>query len=48
VFEIEAVGVEFGKTGCCDYDAGREFGLQDVEGEMQGFAEDLGLVRCVF
>ena len=47
MFEIEAVGVEFGETGCCDYDAGREFGLQDVKCQMEGFTEDLDLVRCV-
>jgi hypothetical protein len=48
VFEIEAIGVELGEAGCGDYDAGGEFGLQDVEGEVQGFAEGLEMVRCVF
>jgi hypothetical protein len=43
VFEVEAVGVEFGEGGGCDYDAWRVFGLDDVEGEVQGFAEDLTL-----
>lgn len=41
VFEVEAIGVEFGEGGGCDYDAGWVLGLQDVEGEVQGFAEDL-------
>lgn len=41
VFEVEAIGVEFGEAGCGDYDAGREFGLEDVEGEVQGFDEGL-------
>ena len=41
MFEVEAIGVEFGEAGCGDYDAGREFGLEDVEGEVQGFDEGL-------
>lgn len=45
MFEVEAIGVELGEAGCCDYDAGREFGLEDVEGEVEGFAEDLVGVR---
>lgn len=32
VLEIEAIGVEFGEAGGGDYDAGGEFGLEDVEG----------------
>jgi hypothetical protein len=41
VFEVEAIGVEFGEAGCGDYDAWREFGLEDVEGEVEGFDEGL-------
>lgn len=44
VLEIEAIGVEFGEAGCGDYDAWGEFGLEDVEGEVQGFDE--GLSGC--
>jgi hypothetical protein len=48
VFEVEAIGVEFREAGCGDYDAGGEFGLEDVEGEVQGFDEGLCIVRCCF
>jgi len=48
VLEIKAIGVEFGYAGCGDYDAGRELGLEDVESEVDGFAEDLGMVRSIF
>jgi hypothetical protein len=44
VLEVQAVGVEFGEGRGCDYDAWRVFGLDDVEGEVQGFAEDLEVV----
>jgi hypothetical protein len=44
VLEVEAVGVEFGEAGGGDYDAWRVFGLDDVEGEVDDFAEDLEVV----
>lgn len=44
VLEVQAVGVEFGEAGGCDYDAWRVFGLDGVEGEVQRFAEDLEVV----
>ena len=46
VFEVETVGVEFGEAGCGDDDAWGVFGLEDVEGEMEGFDEGLKIVRC--
>lgn len=47
MFEVEAIGVEFGEAGGCDYDAWGVFGLEDVEGEVQGFDESLEIVRRI-
>lgn len=41
VLEVQAIGVEFGEARCCYHNAGWEFGLQDVEGKVEGFTEDL-------
>ena len=46
VFEVETVGVKFGEAGCGDDDAWGIFGLEDVEGEVEGFDEGLEIVRC--
>ena len=47
VFEVEAIGVEFGKSGCGDDDSWRIFGLEDVEGKVEGFDECLRMVRYI-
>lgn len=47
VFEVETIGVEFGEAGCGDHDAWGIFGLEDVEGKVEGFDEGLGIVRCI-
>jgi hypothetical protein len=49
VLRVEAVGVEFGEGGGGYYDARGVFGLEDVEGEVQGFAEGLvwSLDACI-
>ena len=41
------IGVEFGEAGGGDYDAGGEFGLEDVEGKVEGFDECLRMVRYI-
>lgn len=47
VFEVEAIGVEFGEAGCGDDDAWGVFGLEDVEGEVERFDEGLRMVRRI-
>ena len=47
MFEVEAIGVEFGEARGCDYDAWGVFGLEDVESEVEGFDEGLVTVRCI-
>lgn len=47
VFEVEAIGVEFGEARGCDYDAWGVFALEDVESEVEGFDEGLVAVRCI-
>ena len=47
VFEVQAIGVEFREAGGCDYDAWGVFGLEDVQGEVEGFDERLGVVSCI-
>ena len=47
VFEVEAIGVEFGEARGCDYDAWGVFGLEDVESEGEGFDEGLRMVNLI-
>lgn len=48
VLEVQAIGVELGEAGGGDYYAGGVFRLENVEGEVDCFAENLVQVSPVY